>query len=434
MLKTRISLVALAMIAATQAQANDQAESKGFIEDSHANVLLRNAYINRDKKHGTDDQIEWGQAVIGNFSSGFTQGTVGVGVDAFGLYALRLDGGKGHNGGAGVDFFKPHETTNADGNASSPHNLARGGAAVKFRISNTVLKYGDQMPALPVLQYDDARLLPESFTGTLITSKEIKGLELNAGRFTQEARKSAEGRDSGHLKSINVFGGSYKFTDNFTASLYTADNEDVMKKHYLGMNYVFPISSEQSLTLDFNGYKTDIDKKFVEKASLTGDDNTIWSLAATYAYGPHSFTVAHQRSTGSTGYNYGSYQNQPWGTSDGGSTIYLANSYWSDFNAEDERSWQLGYGLDFGAFGMPGLTYKFAYVLGDNINTHGFGEGKEREIFNQVRYVVQDGPAKDLSIKLRSSCVRTNNAVQQNGYNDDGNEVRVFVEYPISIF
>jgi hypothetical protein len=27
---------------------------------------------------------------------------------------------------------------------------------VKFRISNTVLKYGDQMPALPVLNYDDA--------------------------------------------------------------------------------------------------------------------------------------------------------------------------------------------------------------------------------------------------------------------------------------
>jgi hypothetical protein len=45
---------------------------------------------------------------------------------------------------------------------------------VKFRISNTVLKYGDQMPALPVLNYDDGRLLPESFTGTLITSKEIR--------------------------------------------------------------------------------------------------------------------------------------------------------------------------------------------------------------------------------------------------------------------
>ncbi|MFJ4056043.1 MULTISPECIES: OprD family porin [Pseudomonas] len=429
MLKTRISLVALAMIAATQAQANEQAESKGFIEDSHANILLRNAYMDRDKKHGTKDQSEWGQAFIGNFSSGFTQGTVGVGVDAFGLYAVRLDGGKGRNGAAGVDFFKASDTAPAN----SPHNLARAGAAIKFRVSNTVLKYGDMMPALPVLQYDDSRLLPESYTGTFITSKEIEGLELNAGHFTQEARKSAEGRDSGHLKSIDVFGGSYKFTDNFTASAYTSNIEDVMKKHYLGLNYVFPIAADQSLTLDFNGYKSDINSKYVQKADLTGDDNTIWSLAATYAFGPHSVTLAHQRSTGSTGYNYGWYQDRG-GVGDGGSTIYLANSYWSDFNAEDERSWQVAYGLDFGAYGVPGLTYKIAYVRGDNINTHGYGEGKEREIFNQLRYVVQDGPAKDLSVKLRGSWLRTSESVRQNGYFDDGNEVRVFVEYPISIF
>ena len=428
MLKTRISLIALGLLSATQAMANDQANAKGFVEDSSMNVLLRNAYINRDKKHGKNDQIEWGQGVIGNFSSGFTQGTVGVGVDAFGLYAVRLDGGKGHNGGAGVDFFKPSEGAQTN----SPHNLARGGAAVKFRVSNTVLKYGDQMPTLPVLQYDDSRLLPESYTGTLVTFKEIEGLELNAGRFTQEARKSAEQRDSG-LKSINVFGGSYKFTNNLSASLYGSDVEDVMKKQYLGINYVMPIAAERSLTLDFNGYKSKMDRDFVKDADLTGRDNTIWSLAATYAFGPHSITLAHQRSTGDTGYNYGGYQSADW-VGDGGSTIYLANSYWSDFNAEDERSWQLGYGLDFGAFGVPGLTYKVAYVRGDNINTHGLGEGTEREIFNQFKYVVQAGPAKDLSVKLRSSFLRTSNNLRAIDYNDDGNEVRVFVEYPISIF
>ncbi|TDF79978.1 OprD family porin [Pseudomonas sp. H9] len=438
MLKTRISLIALGLMAATQASANDQAEAKGFIEDSSASVLLRNGFINRDKKHDTNDQREWGQAFIGKFSSGYTQGTVGVGVDAFGLYAVRLDGGKGHNGGAGIDFFKPADGDSPTNQQNSPHNLARGGAAVKFRVSNTVLKYGDQMPELPVLQYDDGRLLPESYTGTMITSKEIKGLELNAARFTQEARKSAEGRDSGGLKSINVLGGSYKFTDNLTASVYGSDVEDVLKKYYLGVNYVYPISGDQSLTLDFNGYKSDIDKEYVTAAELNGDSNTIWSLAATYAFGPHSITLAHQRSTGDTGYQYGFYQNAG-GVGDGGSTIYLANSYWSDFNAEDERSWQLGYGLDFGAFGVPGLTYKLAYVVGDNINTRtvddpqGFGEGKEREIFNQFKYVVQDGPAKDLSIKLRSSFLRTSTSVRESGYNDDGNEVRVFVEYPISI-
>ncbi|MBF8729467.1 MAG: OprD family porin [Pseudomonas putida] len=428
MLKTRISLVALAMIAATQAQANDQAESKGFVEDSQLNVLLRNAYINRDYKDGNKDKAEWGQGVIGTFSSGFTQGTVGVGVDAFGLYAVRLDGGKGRSGAGGIDFFKQGDSGNA------ADDLSKGGAAVKFRVSNTVLKYGDQMPALPVLNYDNARLLPESYTGTLITSKEIKGLELNAGRFTAESRKSAEGRDSGGLKSINVLGGSYKFTDQFTAALYASDVEDVLKKQYVGANYVFPISKDQSLTLDFNGYRTKLDNSYVREHNVTGDDNKIWSLAATFATGPHSFTLAHQRSTGDSnlGYAYGGYQKGQDRFGDGGSTIFLANSYWSDFNAEDERSWQLGYGLDFTAFGVPGLTYNVAYVRGDNITTSTSTGGTEREIFNQLKYVVQSGAAKDLSVKLRSSVLRVSQKSSE--YNISGNEVRVFVEYPINVF
>lgn len=259
MLNKRIGLIALGILSSTQVMANDQAESKGFVEDSSLKILLRNAYINRDKKNGNDDQREWGQAAIGTFSSGFTQGTVGVGVDAFGLYGLRLDKGS-HSGGQGIDFFKPSE----GGNKSPAGDLAKAGAAVKFRLSNTVLTYGDQMPALPVLSYDNGRLLPESYTGTLITSKEIKGLELNAGRFTAESRKSAEGRDSGGLKSINVLGGSYQFTEQFKGSLYASDVEDVLKKQYVNLNYVFPLATDQSLTFDFNGYRTKLDKSYAE--------------------------------------------------------------------------------------------------------------------------------------------------------------------------
>jgi hypothetical protein len=227
MLNKRISLIALGMLSATQAMANDQAESKGFVEDSSLKVLLRNAYINRDYKNGNDDKAEWGQAAIGTFSSGFTQGTVGVGVDAFGLYALRLDGGKGRSGAGGIDFFKQGDSGNA------ADDLSKFGAAVKFRLSSTTLTYGDQMPALPVLNYDNSRLLPESYTGTLITSREIKGLELNAGRFTAESRKSAEGRDSGGLKSINVLGGSYQFTEQFKAALYASDVEEAIRERQL---------------------------------------------------------------------------------------------------------------------------------------------------------------------------------------------------------
>ena len=428
MLNKRISLIALGILSTTHAMANDQAESKGFVEDSSLKVLLRNAYINRDYKDGNKDKAEWGQAAIGTFSSGFTQGTVGVGVDAFGLYALRLDGGKGRSGAQGIDFFKQGDSGNA------ADDLSKFGAAVKFRVSNTVLAYGDQMPALPVLSYDNSRLLPESYTGTLITSKEIKGLELNAGRFTAESRKSAEGRDSGGLKSINVLGGSYQFTEQFKASLYASDVEDVLKKQYVNANYVFPLAKDQSLTLDFNGYRTKLDNSYVRENNVTGDDNKIWSLAATFATGPHSFTLAHQRSTGDSnlGYAYGGYQRGQNRVGDGGNTIYLANSYWSDFNAEDERSWQLGYGLDFTPFGVPGLTYNVAYVRGDNITTSTSEGGTEREIFNQFKYVVQGGPAKDLSVRLRSSVLRVSQKSSE--YNVSGNELRVFVDYPISVF
>lgn len=431
MFNTRICLVALGIMAATQAVASEQSDSKGFVADSTLNVLLRNGYINRDYKNRpstTNDAAEWGQAFIGTFNSGFTQGTVGVGVDAFGLYAVRLDGGKGRSGNGGIDFFKQ------DNDGSAAHDLARLGGAVKFRLSNTVLKYGDLMPSLPVLQYDDSRLLPETFTGTMITSKEIKGLEINAGHFTAEARKSATGRDSGGLKQIDVLGGSYVFNEQFKGSLYALDAKDVYKQQYLGLTYVQPLAKDQSLTLDFNGYRTDLDTEFAD-ARGSGDSNRIWSLAATYTTGAHSFTLAHQRSSGSADFPYGGYQNNG-GVGNGGNSIYLANSYWSDFNGEDERSWQLGYGLDFSTFGVPGLTYKFAYVRGDNIHTVN-GNGSEREIFNQVQYVVQSGVAKDLKLRARSSILRVSNAVSADktgGYNVGGNEVRLFAEYPISIF
>lgn len=46
--------------------------------------------------------------------------------------------------------------------------------------------------------------------------------------------------------------------------------------------------------------------------------------------------------------------------------------------------------------------------------------------------MVQSGPAKDLTLRLRSSFLRVSNDARS--YNDDGNEIRAFVEYPFSVF
>lgn len=110
----------------------------------------------------------------------------------------------------------------------------------------------------------------------------------------------------------------------------------------------------------------------------------------------------------------------------------MANSFWSDFNYEDERSWQGSYGVDFSQYGVPGLSYKVAYIRGTDINLGANGQGTEREVFNQFKYVVQNGAAKDMSVRLRSSALRVSSNARDKI--SEGNEVRVFVDFPMSIF
>ncbi|OHY67570.1 hypothetical protein BB778_15975 [Pluralibacter gergoviae] len=422
-MKKQISLIALGLMAAVPAIASQQSDSKGFIDDSHLDVLLRNAYINRDYQDGLEDKAEWGQGIITTFKSGFTEGVVGFGVDGIAQYAVRLDGGRGRSGAGGIDFFKQND----DGKAKS--NLAKFGAAAKMRFSNTVLSYGTQNPVLPILYADDSRLLQETYTGTLLTSQEIEGLDVNAGYFTDEQRKSDDRHNSG-LKSMTFGGANYKFNDQFSGAFYASNVENVLNKQYLGLNFKQPFATGQQLVLDFNGYNSRLKRGYANELD-TGRNNTIWSLAASYIWDIHTFMFAWQQNNGSTGYNYGGYRNKG-GVGDGGNTIWLANSYWSDFNGEDERSWQASYGLDLSGLGLPGLSWTTAYVNGDNIKTSATSNGKEHEWFNQVQHQVQDGPAKDLKFKVRYSVLRVSNNASD--YNSSGNEIRVFVDYPFNVF
>jgi imipenem/basic amino acid-specific outer membrane pore len=412
------SMIALAVSASTSqfAMASSQEESKGFFEDQSLNVLSRMLYMNRDFKNNPGGQSyreEAGLGVRAMYESGFTQGTVGVGVDAFAFGSARFDGGSGR---AGNGLF----ATDSDGNLED--NQSKAGGAVKFRLSDTVLKYGNQLVASPVFSTDDSRLLPEVATGTLITSNEIKGLELSAGRFTSLSGQTGMGRDTVNgtgLTSADIAGATYQFTDNFVAGVAASDVEDHYKKKYINLNYTLPINEDQSLNFDFNGYDSED-----QGQKLSGDvDNRIWSLAAAYSLGAHKFTLAHQRSTGDTGYVYGA---------DGNGTIFLANSVqYSDFNGQDERSWQARYDLNMKSYGVPGLSFMTRYISGDNIETGG-EEGKEHEWDIETKYVMQSGPAKDLSFRIRSAFYRANTSY--NGINgNDNNDFRFIVEYPLSI-
>lgn len=414
------SALALAVTAGTTqlAFASAQDESKGFVEDSSLKVLARNLYFSRDfRNNGSDEQSrreEWGQGFIGTFESGFTQGTVGFGVDAIGLLGLKLDSGKGR---AGTGLFP----TGSDGRSQDDYSEA--GGAVKLRVSNTVLKYGDQFTAMPVFATDDSRLLPEVAEGFLVTSKEIEGLELNAGHFTAINAQEQTFHDSLGLTKADVLGGTYTINDNLSTTLYYSKVEDYWKKYYANVNASFPLSEGQALGFDFNVYKTKGEGSN-ESRAYDGDklDNTAWSLATSYSIDAHKFTIAYQRISGDGGYAYGV---------DGGGTVFLANSIArSDFNAEDERSWQARYDLDFTSFGVPGLSFMTRYAHGTGANVATTSNGKEWERDVDIKYVLQDGPAKDLSLRVRQATYRSSDNVYGSPSLD---ELRLIVEYPLSI-
>lgn len=69
---------------------------QGFLEDAKASLTVRNFHLHRnfvgDASQGKAE--EWTQSFILDARSGFTQGSVGFGLDVLGLYSLKLDGGK----------------------------------------------------------------------------------------------------------------------------------------------------------------------------------------------------------------------------------------------------------------------------------------------------------------------------------------------------
>lgn len=425
-------LVQTALI--STAFASEQSESKGFVEDAEGSVLFRTGYLTRDKKNGAADTSSAAQTAMVKIESGYTQGIVGFGVGVIGDASFKL----GDNNHAGNGMIPLHNdgAKDANGHVDAYDHWARGGGIVKARISNTEVRYGTQVLDLPVLASNTARLVPEYFEGVLATSREINGLELTAGKFTKNQYSDQIKSDGNRLDRAVVWGAKYKFNDAFNASYFGTDIKDRLDRHYINANYKQALANDSALTYDFSGYYTEWDKeantKLYSQIGSPNDsfDNSIFAFSTTYNTGPHNVMVAYQQNFGNTGYDYGLGQN----VGDGHQTIYLPNSYLSDFIGNDEKSVQLQYTFDFGAVNVPGLSWTSAFVYGwdikatDNAGTMISDDEQEREFFNQVKYTVQSGFAKDASLRLRHSYYRASN------YIGDTNEWRVWLDIPVKFF
>lgn len=443
------STLALAVTLGVLAQ---QAGAAGFIEDSKASVSSRTLYFDNDLREGVraSDQRETATGLKFDYSSGFTQGTVGFGLDAQAVVGLRLGGGIDHHSATTSNTVVPTDT---DG--SSVSNWGRVGANVKARISKTELKIGNALaPNLPILVTNDGRLLPQAFEGGILTSKDLDGVTLTAGQLSKSiGRASTDWSDlsvNGGTKGSDEFrfaGADWKVTKDLTLQYYFANLEDYYKQHFLGLVHVYQISEGQSFKTDLRYFDSSSDGKNGQTGYVFNNnngygkkqnevDNQTWSAMFTYSLGGHALMVGHQQVGDDGGFvslNQGSIadgRGRPEGN--GGSSFYLfTDSMINQFTRAGENTTFGQYSYDFAKVGIPGLKAAIAYLHGDDIKgrtgTSAAGrEFSEWERDMRVDYVIQSGPLKGFGTTVRHGTYRANDGLN-NSTNAD--QTRVIFNY-----
>jgi len=118
------------------------ASAAGFIEDSKASLELRNFYLNRDFREnaGQNKREEWAQGFILNLESGYTQGTVGFGVDAIGMLGIKLDSSPDRSG---TDLLTRDSRNRAE------DDYSKLGVTGKVRFAESQLRVGTLLPKMP---------------------------------------------------------------------------------------------------------------------------------------------------------------------------------------------------------------------------------------------------------------------------------------------
>ncbi|RON03812.1 OprD family porin [Pseudomonas brassicacearum] len=458
------STLALAVAVGVLAQ---QASAAGFIEDSKATLGLRTFYINTDNRDSDTKAAkapskieETGQGFQLNFTSGFTQGTVGFGIDAIGQYGVKLDS-------------SPEKHGNLSGTASggtvfpsqgneAVNDFASLGLTGKVKVSQTVLKVGTLQPNNPVIKYNDGRMLAQTFTGGELVSNEIKDLTLTAGEINE-----AKGRNSSNDEGLSIAGANagsnydagkfsnkfyyagadYKITKDLTASYYYGELKDFYSQNFLGLVHNWSIGPGV-LKSDLRYYRSrdngsnGNDKNFFTTGYYPDNtplanttkgkvDNNLYSYLALYSVEGHTFGAGYQYSNGESDF--------PWlNQGDGSSNSTITDMQIQKFARAGERTWQARYAYDFAKVGVPGLTAGIIYLRGNNIDTAGkvgstqtltggYGTTEwERDL--TLAYVVPQGPLKNLGVAWKNAMWRNDIPGQR-----DQDENRVIVSYSIPL-
>ena len=412
--------LSLAVVAATLGLSLSQVVHAEFIKDSKASLEARNFYFNRDFRQEGASQSrreEWAQGFILRMDSGYTEGTVGFGIDTIGMLGFKLNSG---GGTAGSELLVPDRS---GGSQDYSSDLAVAG---KAKVSKSTLRVGSMQFKNMAIASSDGRLTPQVFKGGQLISQEIDGLTLDGGYLREvNYRNSGDFEDlamtaggkrgiaitkSNLTDSFQFLGGNYLVTKDLTAGYYYSNLEYLYKQNSFNVVHVLQLGEGQSMKTDLRYARSTDD-------GLSNIDNKAYGAMLTYGLAGHSVGLAYQKMSGATG---AAYVN--------GTDPFLVNYVQiSDFANKDETSWQARYDFNFASIGIPGLTFMTRYLTGDNVDLGSVGTGKEWERDTELMYVVQQGALKNLGVRWRNAMVRSNFA-------NDIDENRLILSYTLPLF
>lgn len=401
-----------ALLLTTQAQAD-------LLGDSHLSLETRNFYMNRDyrdaglfdgPRHDGKPQSkaeDWAQGFILRGNSGFTEGTVGVGLDVLGLVGVKLDSG---GGSSGTGVLQRNQRT---GEPVDEYSFLA--PTAKLKVAQTLVTLGNHEPVMPVLFRNDTRLLPQTYRGGQVVSTDIQNLSLTAGQFRQahqrdssdyeDLRMAADGSTGGvPTDRFNYGGVTYAFLPNLSATFYRAELKDNYSQNAASLLYKTPLSESVNLKTDLRYFGSDGEGR-------SNVDNRYLGGMFTLSSRGHSLGLGYQSQSGETGLPY-LLVADPWA---------LNNGTYQPFVRAKEDSWQLRYDFDFAALGIPGLTLMTRYMRGDDFDIRGVA-AKEWERNTDIGYVIQSGPLRNLSLRWRNVTYRASQTT-------DVDENRLIVAY-----
>ncbi|BAN46731.1 OprD family outer membrane porin [Metapseudomonas resinovorans] len=368
------TLLGLALLTANATlaaeQAIDQSTARGFVEGQKVDLVTRNFFSHErtqdsfsftipkdDGGEPTRDRWTWVQGTRLIYNSGYTEGTVGVGLDLEAIGAVNLERGKGRIAGGG-------NRTLADSNGHGVAEWSKMGVAnLRLRASRSELKAGRFRVDTPVFSYIYNRALPSSFDGVALDSFELDSLSLHAGSFRQVSPRSRAGSEdftteygTREVRSdrMSYVGARHTPVEGLELSLFSARFEDVWNQHFLGATHELGDPEELALRTELRAYSTR--DQGARKAGYI--DNDSWSLAFNLTHRAHSLTLGWQRVHGDEFFDYVNETD----------AIHLGNSRYSDYNGPNERSALFSYDFDWSQYGVPGVSTGYWYVKGWGID------------------------------------------------------------------